>query len=1020
MRRYVWLLGLLTACDGGETVESVDPGVQEPVVQEPVVQEPTFDEKVSVVHGLSLSGQHAEALKQAEALLGENPDEDGLWRVLAREAAAGDAQQALFDRLDAANPIGGRADAHHSLRAELALDLGQHNVALEAAQAAGNDALIARALMSGATLAVDPEAELTAAQALYQQLTSEKAVDDAVAASADSVTGWRAAMLRATVAQEAGDTSAALAALESASDSPRGVLAANMARVSLALSGGEGAPSLEQAIGWASEAATSAVEDGDGAGLSSAMSAIVSLHQATLQPAEGLESLAALHQSVIEAYGGEAGSLSGVVLAQSQLINGMPVEAHQTASEARALLTERPEAASAAWVEGWAAYQLGRVDAISTAAESSEGAQKQALEALAAQSSGAAAGLEHPFPTAGLSDRDQAMVSVEAARTDAVAGIEHLRRAVDAADETGDAALKVYTRLAYEAAARAAGRSDAASMRVELLKLFPEPPAGLAAEVAVRDALDGGSAAISGDVELIQVWSALANGTPAPTGLTGEGTAALSTWATGRAGGGASAYNEALASIPVHRQGALSLYTVLDGSQGTGFHADLAKIGNELTDLDVALSCHELGHRVNAVQDDVSLGRDLTRGVPEKEREALLAAVALARAEMLSFHLGAAWPEEALASVAASESAAAASSPAFERLMPLAGTSIADLRENQPGTSFLSYVDVNGSIHGLVVTPDGGAQRMVGNTDRIFDLAIQHYDALAASATVDGFANHIPGNQLRLALIDSFAQELTGFGRYQIVAPTELLAFSFTTFPEQASGLRWLADIRTIAQVPSLKTLAQPKIPVELYVPDFLGVGTPVEPAPEPSGEEGELPVEVENPDKPKLKVPTDLGLASRHFGSDFRVMLLGEDATAERYIESSATARYIYIADVDSTTDGGFQIVGGEMNLSEIRTHPIPAKVVFISAPAPSVMQVHRARAFLDAGAEAVVVVNWDIPESSMRRFVDGFFEALNRDRPPARALGDARSSLLRDALMGEEARDPALWGSIVLYGAP
>ncbi len=54
------------------------------------------------------------------------------------------------------------------------------------------------------------------------------------------------------------------------------------------------------------------------------------------------------------------------------------------------------------------------------------------------------------------------------------------------------------------------------------------------------------------------------------------------------------------------------------------------------------------------------------------------------------------------------------------------------------------------------------------------------------------------------------------------------------------------------------------------------------------------------------------------------------------------------------------------------------------------------------------------------MRRFVDGFYEALNRDRPVARALGDARSALLRDAMMGEEARDPALWGSIVLYGVP
>ena len=63
MRWYVWLMGLLTACDGSETIEPVDPVGQEPIAQEPVVQEPTFEEKVAVVHGLSLAGQHAEALQ---------------------------------------------------------------------------------------------------------------------------------------------------------------------------------------------------------------------------------------------------------------------------------------------------------------------------------------------------------------------------------------------------------------------------------------------------------------------------------------------------------------------------------------------------------------------------------------------------------------------------------------------------------------------------------------------------------------------------------------------------------------------------------------------------------------------------------------------------------------------------------------------------------------------------------------------------------------------------------------------
>jgi hypothetical protein len=325
-------------------------------------------------------------------------------------------------------------------------------------------------------------------------------------------------------------------------------------------------------------------------------------------------------------------------------------------------------------------------------------------------------------------------------------------------------------------------------------------------------------------------------------------------------------------------------------------------------------------------------------------------------------------------------------------------------------------------MHGVVVTPKGGAQREVGQTAVLYQAADDHFAALKASAMVDGLAEHASGNLLREALVDNFAQDLSGFGRYQVIAPTELLTFSFTTFPEQASGLRWLADIRTIAQAPNLKTLSLPEVPVELYVPDFLGIGVPVRAVPEDNSEpEGDGAVEtVENPDKPLLEVPSDLGLASRHFGSEFRVLLTGEEVTAEKYREHAVSARFLDLADIEAAADGGFDIVGGVLSLSEIRSIPIPGKVVFISATVDPIRQVNRARAFLDAGAQAVVVVNWEIPESSMRRFVDGFYEALNRDRPVARALGDARSALLRDAMMGEEARDPALWGSIVLYGVP
>ncbi|MDG1480977.1 MAG: CHAT domain-containing protein [Myxococcota bacterium] len=1016
MRRYVWLIGFLVACDGSDE-GPVDPNAQGPAVQEPVVEAPTFEDKVIALRGVSLSGQHAEAISEAETLLAEKPEDDGLWRILTREALAGDPR-AVYDRLDSSRPIGGRTGPHHSLRAELALALGLFDEALSAAQAAESDALIARALKAGAVL--DESAE-GSAPALAVLITADK-VDADTAAAAAKVSGWQAAVLRGDHAKDRGDLAGALSEYKAAAATadPRGVLAASLSRAALAQAGGEGAPSHEAAIGWLKTAAEAAISDGDGAGLAAAMSAALRLYQASLRPAEGLKAVSVLHQSVVDTYGNASSSLSGIVLARAQLSVGMLAEAHQSASAARSLLGDRAEASAAAWIEGLAAYQLGRTEGVSAAAAVSTGARKQALEALALLSSGLPASTAHPFPTTGLSDHDMAYVGVEAARADVVGAIEHLRRAVDAADATGDVTLQVYTRLAYELAARQAGHPDAASTRSQLLKLFPQVPTGLAAEVAVRAILDGEQATISGEEGPLKAWTALAAGAPVSGDVAGAG--GLVEWAKGRAGGGASAYNAALADLPVHRQGALSLMSALDGSQGVGLRADLDALANEPTDIDAAMACHELGHLVDTYQDEASLGRDFTVGVPEAEREALLTAVSRARAELLYFQLGAPWPTEAVAAVAAAEAAAATASPAFKRLLPREGTSVSALRERQAGTSFLSYLDVNGSMHGVVVTPDGGAQRNVGQTARLYQAADDHFAALKASAMVDGLAEHISGNLLREALVDSFAQDLSGFGRYQVIAPTELLTFSFTTFPEQASGLRWLADIRTIAQAPNLKTLSLPEVSVELYVPDFLGIGVPVEPVPEVKSEPGDdgAVETVENPDKPQLETPSDLTLASRHFGSEFRVMLTGEEVTAEKYREHAVSARFLYLSDIDASTDGGFNIVGETLSLSEIRSILIPGKVVFISATAEPTLQVNRARAFLDAGAQAVVVVNWEIPESSMRRFVDGFYEALNRDRPVARALGDARSALLRDAMMGEEARDPALWGSIVLYGVP
>ena len=81
---------------------------------------------------------------------------------------------------------------------------------------------------------------------------------------------------------------------------------------------------------------------------------------------------------------------------------------------------------------------------------------------------------------------------------------------------------------------------------------------------------------------------------------------------------------------------------------------------------------------------------------------------------------------------------------------------------------------------------------------------------------------------------------------------------------------------------------------------------------------------------------------------------------------------------------------------------------------------QVHRARAFLDAGARGVLVNGWTVPVKPLERLIDGFFAALNRDRAPWLALGEARISLVSDPMLGKEGTGPSIWGAPLLFTSP
>ena len=170
---------------------------------------------------------------------------------------------------------------------------------------------------------------------------------------------------------------------------------------------------------------------------------------------------------------------------------------------------------------------------------------------------------------------------------------------------------------------------------------------------------------------------------------------------------------------------------------------------------------------------------------------------------------------------------------------------------------------------------------------------------------------------------------------------------------------------------------------------------------------------------KPR-KLPRTLSSAARHFGSDFREVLMGQHAEAWRYRKRAPRARYAYIVNVPMSEDGGFVLADEDLSINELRTTPLAAELVVIAANAPPAVQAARARALMDAGAASVIVWGWAVPEMQINRVVDAFFEAVNRDRAPARALGDARQALLTESMGGQDPDDPAVWGAAVLFGSP
>ncbi len=486
------------------------------------------------------------------------------------------------------------------------------------------------------------------------------------------------------------------------------------------------------------------------------------------------------------------------------------------------------------------------------------------------------------------------------------------------------------------------------------------------AEVAARSLLDGEKATFPQTESLplvVGAWRALSIVQEPPDAGDDPWAAAIVGWGRGRYHASRAdieqvydGYATALGKLPLHRQGALAIDTVLDGSQGipSAQDLDLLKRLQGKGSTGAALAIHEVEHRREAFRRDFRLGRDPTIGLSEEVRDGLRSAVAQVNVAHLLFLAGAGpYPREAIQGLEDAEKRAA-TEPAFSSVLPRAPPDVdALMKELGSGAAIISYQISNGRVTGVVLSEYGSPIRDLGSADDIIDWAERHRAILVSAAASSDVAEHRAGDQLRKRLLDPFSFELSGVGRYLVVAPDELLSFPFTTFPEQADGLRWLAEIRNVSSASTLSLLQDARPSPAAYDTNFLGLGTPATP-----------PAEGQEP--PEVTVPPELVAAEHLFVGGITSLLTGADCTTAKWKSGAASAQYIHLTEIEESQDGGFKLGDGALSLSDVRATPLTAELVMITAEAPYTIQLARSRAFLEAGAHRVIFTSWTIPRST------------------------------------------------------
>lgn len=342
------------------------------------------------------------------------------------------------------------------------------------------------------------------------------------------------------------------------------------------------------------------------------------------------------------------------------------------------------------------------------------------------------------------------------------------------------------------------------------------------------------------------------------------------------------------------------------------------------------------------------------------------------------------------------DSAAGASSATIARSLP-------------PGTLLIEYVLLPHDVAAFCITQDGLEVTMLG-----VDPAVLRTEASDLLSSIGARRPRAETQQLSAKVYGRLFAPIawsTGAADRLIIVPDRFLhALPFPGLFD-AAGKRYLIEAHPLLIAPSGAFTLRRRSPVALS--PALIISDPVGDADDPR-----LPAAREEATT----------IATLY---DQATLLVGREATAERFVQSALRSHLIHYAGhahEDDTTRGFLRFAAppgadGSLDVTAITRLPLhDTRIVVLSACATMRGTAHVegmpsiARAFLTAGVQSVVGMLWDIDDRSTAELVLRFHRELRDGQAPSAALRAAQCALLRDS--DERLSHPAAWAAAELLG--